>query len=183
MTRTQLEHIIRAACQITDDRELIIVGSQAILGQFPNPPDELSVSNEVDVYPKNFPERADLIDGTIGELSPFHETFGYYAQGVGPNTATLPSGWEERLIMVRNENTLSMAGLCIEAHDLVISKCVAARPKDDRYVLAAIRHGLVDPEVLRERLRITPVGELRDAVRARLERRITEAASERPLVG
>ncbi len=27
---------------------------------------------EADVYPKNHPERSDLIDGSIGELSPFH---------------------------------------------------------------------------------------------------------------
>jgi hypothetical protein len=32
MTRSQLEHLIRAAAVIADDDELIIIGSQAILG-------------------------------------------------------------------------------------------------------------------------------------------------------
>ena len=35
MTREQLEHLIRAASTITDDDELVTIGSQSILGQFP----------------------------------------------------------------------------------------------------------------------------------------------------
>ena len=38
MKRAQLEHIIRAACTIADDDELVIIGSQSILAQFPDPP-------------------------------------------------------------------------------------------------------------------------------------------------
>jgi dihydrofolate reductase len=53
MKRSQLEHIIRAAATVADDDELIIIGSQAVLGQFPDAPDELCVSNEADVFPKN----------------------------------------------------------------------------------------------------------------------------------
>ena len=40
-------------------------------------------SPELDIYPPRAPELADLIDGSIGEGSPFRGTFGYYAQGVG----------------------------------------------------------------------------------------------------
>lgn len=98
MTRQQLEHIIRAASMIADDDELVIIGSQSVLGQYPRAPPELLRSMEADVFPKNKPERWDVIDGSIGELSPFHETFGYYAQGVGPETATLPPGWQDRLV-------------------------------------------------------------------------------------
>lgn len=100
----QLEHIIRAAAVIADDDERISIGSQSILGAHPNAPECLLVSAEADVYPKNHPERADLLDGTIGELSPFHETFGYYAQGVSPDTATLAEGWEDRPLPGRRQN-------------------------------------------------------------------------------
>ena len=124
MTRGQLEHIIRAAATIADDDEIVIIGSQSILGQFPDAPAELRVSVEADVFPKNHPERWDLIDGSIGEGSPFHETFGYYAQGVAEDTATLPSGWKVRLVAVSNANTRGATGLCLDVHDLVISKYV-----------------------------------------------------------
>lgn len=33
MTRDQLEHAIRAACAVANDTELIVFGSQAILGR------------------------------------------------------------------------------------------------------------------------------------------------------
>jgi hypothetical protein len=157
MTRAELEHIIGAAAIIASDDEIIIVGSQSILGQFPDAPDDLRVSVEADVWPRNHPERWELIDGSIGELSPFHETFGYFAQGVGPETAVLPDGWEERLIRVESPATRGAVGLCLEVHDLVISKYVAEREKDIRFVRAVIAHGLVDRGVLLERLDSTPV--------------------------
>ncbi|MBI4864693.1 MAG: hypothetical protein HY815_31225 [Candidatus Riflebacteria bacterium] len=157
MTRAQLEHIIRAASAIADDRELIVIGSQSILGQFPDPPAELCVSMEADVYPRNVPERWDLIDGSIGEGSPFHEMYGYYAQGVGEETAILPSGWKDRLIPISNENTRGATGWTLEVHDLVASKYAAGREKDRDFVCAAIRHGLVNAQVLDRRIRDLPL--------------------------
>ena len=68
-----------------------------ILGPIPNPPAELTMSMEADIYPMNAEERADDIDGALGEGSHFHETYGYYAQGVDSTTACLPHGWKERL--------------------------------------------------------------------------------------
>jgi len=152
VNRAQLEHVIRAAAAIAGDDEIIVVGSQSILGQFPAPPAELCVSMEADVYPRNKPELADLIDGSIGELSPFHTTFGYYAQGVAPETARLPSGWETRLVPVTNANTHGATGWCLEIHDLVLSKYIAGREKDVEFVEAAARHGLVDGDLLLQRL-------------------------------
>jgi hypothetical protein len=154
VNREQLEHVIRAAAAIAGDTEIVVIGSQSILGRHPNAPAELLVSADVDVYPRHHPERADLIEGSIGELSPFHETYGYYAQAVGERTAILPDGWEARLIPV---TTSAGTGLCLEPHDLVISKYVAGREKDRDYVRAAILHRLVEPALLLERLRRTPL--------------------------
>jgi len=63
MTREQLEHLIRAATVIAADDEIVVIGSQAILGQFPDAPASMRVSVEADVFPLRHPERADLIDG------------------------------------------------------------------------------------------------------------------------
>jgi hypothetical protein len=153
LNRSQLEHVIRAAATIAGDSEIVVIGRQAILGRYPEAPAELLVSADADVYPLNHPERADLVEGSIGELSPFHETYGYYAQAVGRGTAVLPQGWEARLVVVP---TSAGRGLCLEPHDLVISKYVAGREKDREYVRAALRHRLVDPSILLERLAQTP---------------------------
>jgi hypothetical protein len=160
MKRADLEHLIRAAAQIADDDELIVIGSQSVLGQFPDAPAELLRSVEADIYPKNHPDRWELIDGSIGELSPFHETFGYYAQGVQPGTAILPEGWETRVIAIRNANTRNATGWCLEIHDLLISKYVAGRDKDQAFTADAARHGLAERDVLLERLTRTALEDI-----------------------
>ena len=68
MQRSELEHLIRVSGEIAGDDEIIIIGSQAILGQFPNAPVRLLMSMEADIYPKNNPEKADEVDGVIGGL-------------------------------------------------------------------------------------------------------------------
>jgi len=177
MTRDQLEHIIRAAATIADDDEIVIIGSQAILGGFPEAPEELLRSMEADVWPRNHPERWELIDGSIGELSPFHETFGYYAQGVGPETAVLPEGWQDRLVRIQSSRTRGAVGLCLEVHDLVISKYVAAREKDMEFVRAVIRHDLVTQDTLQSRLEATPIDDsARTKIRSFISRDFSTSA-------
>ncbi len=158
MDRAQLEHVIRAAAVLADDPDIVIVGSQAILGTAANAPAALLGSIEADVFPRTHPERADVIDGAIGEGSIFQDTFGYYAHGVGPETAKAPAGWEERLVLVEGPGTNGARGWCLEAHDLVLAKCVAGREKDLAFARAALAAGLVDGDVLRTRVADLPVG-------------------------
>lgn len=150
VTRSELEHVIRAAGAITNEREWVIVGSQAILGSFPNAPEELRVSQEVDTFPLGDSGKSDLVDRSIGEKSPFHETFGYYAHGVSPETAILPLNWKSRLVRIDTENTNGIAGLCISPLDLVVSKLAAGREKDLSFVTAMFRHKLITPDVVEQ---------------------------------
>ncbi len=168
LKRHQLEHILRAAGSIADQSEFIIIGSQAILGTHPDAPDSLLVSIEADLYPRNNPELSDLIDGTIGELSPFHQTFGYYGHGVGPETAVLPRDWSERLTPICNENTYGVTGWCLHPTDLAYSKLAAGRPKDLEYVGQLRRHGILDDHLLEEWISLADQP-LKDVLRTRLE--------------
>jgi hypothetical protein len=153
MKRSQLEHIIRAVGSITQDDEVIVLGSGSVLGQFPAFPEDFIPSVEADVFPKNKPDLADLVDGSIGELSPFHKTYGYYAHGVGKETASnLPRNWEKRLIRIRNENTGGITGWCVEVHDLVAGKYVSAREKDLELASVLISRGMIDRETLLKRI-------------------------------
>jgi hypothetical protein len=142
MKRKDLEHLIRAAAAITNEYEIMVVGSQSILGAAPDAPEVLLMSMEADMYPLRCPDLADLIDGAIGELSPFQERFGYYAQGVGPETAILPAGWEGRVVKIQNGNTDLKIGYCLEPHDLAASKLAAGRDKDWPFVETMVRHGI-----------------------------------------
>lgn len=143
MTRDELEHLIRASAEITQEYEFVIVGSQSILGAVPNPEAVFTVSTEADIYPMNAPDKADLIDGVLGEGSQFHETHGYYAQGVGPETAVLPSGWIDRVHRVQSANTHGRVGYCLDVTDLFLSKAVAGRDKDRKFCMALMAFGHV----------------------------------------
>lgn len=152
MKRGDLEHVLRAAGAITGVSTWVIVGSQAILGAVPDAPDEVLVSQEVDLYAPDDESASDLVDGTIGEKSPFHESFGYYGHGVGPETAILPSGWRERAIVIRTPATAGVSGVCPAPADLAVSKLAAGREKDKDFVEALLRHGIVTLDELHARL-------------------------------
>lgn len=174
MRRDELEHVIAAAADVTGEAELVVVGSQAILGPFPDAPQSMLRSMEADLYPRRAPEKADDIDGSLGDGSRFHRTFGYYAHGVGPETAKAPAGWEMRLIAVeiaaRVSSRQRVVALCLEPHDLVLAKCVAGRERDWEFAREALAHRLVDTQVLLGRIDDLPVeDEHRRDVRARLE--------------
>lgn len=175
MLRHQLEHIIRAACGVANVEEIVIIGSQAVLGQFPDPPSTLVESMEADVFPKNDPSKSDVIDGAIGEKSLFDETFGYYAHGVGAETAIVPEGAYDRLIPVCNGNTRGATGWCLEVHDLAISKLVAGREKDMQFVRCMLSERMVSGALLAERLGQTPLSpERMDLAKTRLGRLTTQ---------
>jgi len=99
MRRDQLEHAIRAACQIIGHTEVIVVGSQAILGSFDETdlPEAATMSVEVDILPNadgndETARLADLIEGVAGEFSPFEELHGFSIDGVDLDTAVHPGG-------------------------------------------------------------------------------------------
>ncbi|WP_232430571.1 DUF6036 family nucleotidyltransferase [Salinispora pacifica] len=150
--------MLRSTGRIVVDRNVLIVGSQSVLGTIPDDdlPLEATASMEVDVAFFDDPDdqKADQVDAFIGEFSPFHETFGYYAQGVSVSTAVLPEGWRDRLVLVESENTQPGRGYALDPHDCVVSKLVAGREKDALFADALLRAGLVRPDTVAERIEL-----------------------------
>lgn len=171
MTREELEHIIRASGEVTDQYEFVIIGSQSMLGSVPKPPDAFTASMEADIYPLRSPDLADKIDGALGEGSRFHETHGYYAQGVGPETAILPGDWISRVHRIQSTNTHGRIGYCLDVLDLFLSKAAAGRDKDREFCIALLEHGFVATPRLLELSSSMPLPEagLR-TLRARIRR-------------
>lgn len=174
MKRHEFEHAVRAAGAILDTDEVLVIGSQALHGSLESLFPEAERSIEVDVASlgANADAAADLIDGSIGELSLFQSTFGYYVQGVTPETAILPSGWRERLVRFSSRATNGVTAFCLERHDLWISKSVAGREKDREFCLAMAHGRWIDPDTLRERLLDVPALDraVRDRVAAWIDR-------------
>jgi uncharacterized nucleotidyltransferase DUF6036 len=169
MRRDQLEHAIRTACQIIDVPEVIVVGSQAILGTYREDqlPAAATMSVEIDILPiaKTNAETArlaDLIEGVAGELSPFEQLHGYSIDGVDLTTSALPNGWRERLVRVQNANTAApsgrpqFTGWCLDKEDLCVAKLCALREKDQNFVAALLDAGLVNRDIISDRLHTIP---------------------------
>lgn len=149
MQRDQFEHVIAAAANVTGEDEFVVIGSQAIHGlRADRIPPTLLNSMEVDMYPRHDPAKTDAIDLHLGDGSMFHRTFGYYAHGVEPATATAPDQWQRRLVRVsippRPTSGRTPVAWCIAMPDLLLAKCAAGRGRDWEYAEASLRSGLVD---------------------------------------
>jgi len=84
---------------------------------------------------------------------------------VTPELANLPAGWKRRLIPLRAG---AITALCLEVHDLVVSKLAAGRLKDLEFVGALFRLGLANPRTVRSRLQRLADRRAQPRLRARL---------------
>jgi hypothetical protein len=156
MKKQQVDHVLRAAGEITGEKQFIIIGSQSLHGKYPDLPDEILLSAEVDLIARNDPKKTESLN-FIGVYSRFHETHGYYADPVDESTATLPRGWKGRLVNLPPGDTKGVSGLCLDPNDLAIAKYVARREKDIVFTRALAARGLVEKAQLLALLAKTPI--------------------------
>lgn len=179
MKRGDFEHAVRAVGSILGTSDVLVIGSQALHGSIEGDLPEAalrSIEVDVAVFGDADGSKADLIDGSIGEASMFHETFGYYADGVTEATAVLPHGWRERLIPFKTPATCGTTAHCLEPHDLWIAKAIANRAKDIELCDALLQRAIVVPHVLGSRLE--SVDGIDEAIREVVQRRIDRAQDE-----
>ncbi len=179
MQKRQLDHVLRAAGRITGEKEFVIIGSQALHARYPDLPDDIVRSAEVDLIASQETDRTEWLNA-IGADSPFHEIFGYYADPVDETTATLPNGWKKRLIVLPPGDTEGVKGLCLDPHDLAIAKYMARREKDLALTRELARRGIVDRDRLLALLEQTPIDEaMRQRVRSDIGRDFDAPAAPR----
>lgn len=169
MLRRDLRQLLEDAANLAPGEELVVIGSQAILGWFDDAvlPAAAVFSREADVYAEDDADETTttMLDAVLGELSAYDAQHGMYLQGVGPETARLPSDWRTR----SQSWPLPGGGRAHfpEPHDLASSKLAADRPKDREFVSALLEVGLLEIEILMDRfasLEVEPI------IRRRVER-------------
>ncbi len=170
MKKREVDHVLRAAGRITGEKQFVIIGSQALHGKYPDLPDEICVSAEVDLIAKNLPSRTEWLNA-IGALSEFHEEFGFYADPVDETTAILPKGWRGRLVNLPEGDTDGVRALCLEPHDLAIAKYAARREKDLVFTRELVRRKLLEKGKLLALVKVTNVPEeMKRRIRSDIER-------------
>jgi len=153
LTKAAIAHLLRAAAGVTGRTSFVMIGTGAVIAQSKTVPLDLMLTREIDVYPRNAPDAediSDLIDGTIGEGSPFDVAFGYYAHGVGERTACLPNDWEARAIRV---DLAGVECICPDKNDIALSKVCAWRDKDKAWLKAGLETSVLDIGTIEARSR------------------------------
>ncbi|KAF1702918.1 DUF6036 family nucleotidyltransferase [Pseudoxanthomonas kaohsiungensis] len=159
MNRDALLHVLRAASEIAGgDVELLLLGSQAVLGAVESDNPALARSMEADVAALTpdsaLAERiADQLSGAIGEGSNFSDLHGYYVDGVQVETARLAPGWEQRVSTIQfDAYGQTRTARCISPEDLAVSKLLAGREKDYEFVDALLDERIVSASAVRDLL-------------------------------
>ena len=147
LRKADIAHLVRAATGVTGRDTFVIVGTGAVIAQLKTVPLDLMETREIDISVPDVPDGdaiSDLIDGSIGEGSPFDEAFGYDAHGVGPFTACLPDDWATRAVRYALPNSPGVVCLCPEVNDIALSQLCAWRETDRAWLEAGLSTGVLN---------------------------------------
>ena len=170
ITRTEqdLQRTVRALAMEFKTDKVFIIGSQAILLSWPDAPARMRASPEIDAYPANARvweieekrrdpklagEASEHIHALFGEGSQFHETHGFFIDGVDENTAKLPKDWHTRAIV----KSLEVDGRVVTAvapapEDVIVSKLARLDPKDKSFIEAFHAERPLDRAIIEARI-------------------------------
>ena len=150
----------------------VIVGSQAVFAVTDFPPEIARRSVECDfLLLKRMAENRAKITENLGLFSEYQQQTGFYADVLGLATVVLPSGWEERLVELKNEAG-EITAFCAEIHDVCVSKLMAGREKDFEFLQTAFEAEYLQIETFLERARTVLQSSSSAALHPRLQKLI-----------
>jgi hypothetical protein len=153
MSRDKIARLLVEALRITNHRDYVIIGSLSVLGTRETLPESMTLSVDVDLYPKNDPGRASDISRALGEGSTFEKEHGCYADAVSPMLPTLPNKWEERLVKVDFDS--GVTAWFLDPDDAAISKYARSGSRDREWIRAGLQAGVFSMPTIEYRLRET----------------------------
>lgn len=153
MNLAALQHIVRAARALAEDRDILVLGSASLLASFPslgNPDSPLATTYDADLCPDPFDElTGTMLHEALGENRAYYLRHGYHADILRDTIlATLPGNWRARLVSVPG----CTAAHALDPHDLAAVKLLVGRPKDLNLLDHLHSAGLIDAETVRSRL-------------------------------
>ena len=165
MRKSQFEAALKAAAEVSGEREFIVVGSQSLHAHTENAPMEVLISKECDIWARGKEEKLAVVEETLGQRSAYFTEHGVYVDAVEPGLILLPAGWENRLKPLQVGDVTAW---CLDVNDLVVSKLNAGRLKDYEFVNAVLRTRLADFDEIVKRIEAFPDLHQRAALLARL---------------
>ena len=166
MNLNALFEMLSQARQRCGHTDYVVIGSLSILGleEHFDIPDDMTLSNDVDCYTRDDPDRIFDLIGALGENSPHHLASGFYLDGVRPTLPSLPQGWQARLIRVERDG---LRAWFLDPVDAALSKYARGEPRDRRWIRAGLRDGVISMPLLKSRLSSVDFFDDEEAKRAR----------------
>ena len=173
MNRRVLDDLLHELSRITDERELVMVGSQSVHAVTHDAPIEVVMSRECDLLLDESDSLTGVIDEGFGPDSPRAAETAVYVDTVSSTFPFLPAGWEQRLVPLAPDLPHIR---CLEIHDLVLSKLVAGPLKDYELIAVLLDRKLADVGTVRDRIVAVPDLHMRAILAARLQIVLESAA-------
>ena len=165
MRREDLRLLFARARDLCDETDYVVLGSLAVLGHAGEVPPRMAASLDVDAFSKSDPGRIFELASALGQGSPFEAEHGYYLDPISPRVATLPDGWEERLLRIQLEPDL--VGWFLEPNDAAVSKYARMEPRDREWIRPGLRAGVLSMAIIEARVRQTTFLDAIESARAR----------------
>lgn len=158
MTLAALQHLLRAASALAEDRQLLVLGFASLLASFPQlgqPDTPLAPTYDADICPRPFDDlTGTMLQEALGEDRAYHRRHGYHADILRDFILeTLPRGWENRLVPLPGFPNAQ----AIDPHDLAAVKLLVGRPKDFSLLRELLAGSLLKPEIIRQRIDALPI--------------------------
>lgn len=152
MNLDALQHLLRSASALAEDRRFLVLGSASLLASFPQlsqPSSPLASTFDADLCPEPFDElTGTMLEEALGDQRAYYQRHGYHADILRDTIlTTLPSGWRERLVKIPD----CPQAMALEPHDLAAVKLLVGRPKDLELLKTLHQLQLLDPSVVLER--------------------------------
>lgn len=165
MKRDDLRRLFARARGLCGETDYVVFGSLAVLGYTGEIPARMAASIDVDAYSKADPGRVFELAPALGQGSRFEAEHGYYLDPISPSLATLPAGWESRLIRLQLEPEL--AAWFLEPNDAAVSKYARMEPRDREWIRPGLRAGVLSLAILDARFARTRFLDATESERAR----------------
>jgi hypothetical protein len=150
MNRQDIELLLQQAKASTHHSHYVIIGSLSILGAIESPPSTMTMSVDVDLYPRDDPGRAGEIAEQLGLGSDFEQRHGFYADAVSPRLPALPTGWDDRMVPVEFKD--GVTAWFLDPNDAAVSKYARSEPRDREWIRAGLGAGILSMPTIEYRL-------------------------------
>lgn len=157
MNFEQVQKLLNAIHAAHGVDRFVVVGSLSVLGLLSSSreiPAAMLVSNELDGYPEEDPDRRQEIARQFGQGTRFEREHGYYFDPVSPALPTLPDGWQGRLIEVRLPSGMRVKFL--DSNDAAVSKYARGAAKDREWIREGLAASILSAAAIEFRFRSTP---------------------------